>query len=97
MLRREGEASGINRLYREEGLGVRRRKGCKRPIAVRAPILVEARLNARWSLDFVHDQLENGWRFRVLNFTDDITHECVGAIPDTSIRQERRARTHRHH
>ena len=95
MLRREGEASGINRiyrLYRAEGLGVRRRKGRKRAIGVRAPILVEARPNARWSLDFVHDQMANGRRFRVLNITDDITHECLGAIPDTSISGRRVAR-----
>jgi putative transposase len=29
---------------------------------MRAPILVEARVNARWSLDFVHDQLAGGRR-----------------------------------
>lgn len=95
MLRREGEASGINRvyrLYREEGLAVRRRKGRKRAIGVRAPILVEARPNARWSLDFVHDQMANGRRFRVLNITDDVTHECLGAIADTSISGRRVAR-----
>ncbi len=95
MLRREGEASGINRiyrLYREEGLGVRRRKGRKRAVGVRAPILVEARPNARWSLDFVHDQMANGRRFRVLNVTDDVTHECLGAIPYTSISGKRVAR-----
>lgn len=95
MLRREGEPSGINRvyrLYREEGLGVRKRKGRKRAIGVRAPILVEARPNARWSLDFVHDQMANGRRFRVLNITDDITHECLAAIPDTSISGHRVAR-----
>ena len=95
MLRREGEPSGINRiyrLYREEGLGVRRRKGRKRAVGVRAPILVEARPNARWSLDFVHDQMANGRRFRVLNITGDMTHECLGAIPDTSISGKRVAR-----
>ena len=95
MLRREGEPSGINRiyrLYREEGLGVRKRKGRKRAIGVRAPILVEARPNARWSLDFVHDQMANGRRFRILNVTDDITHECLAAIPDTSISGHRVAR-----
>ena len=46
LLRREGEASGINRiyrLYREERLGVRKRKGRKRAIGVRTPLLVEAR------------------------------------------------------
>jgi transposase InsO family protein len=95
MLRREGEPSGINRiyrLYREEGLGVRKRKGRKRAVGVRAPILVEARPNARWSRDFVHDQMANGRRFRILNVTDDITHECLAAIPDTSISGHRVAR-----
>jgi transposase InsO family protein len=95
MLRREGEPSGINRiyrLYREEGLGVRKRKGRKRAIGVRAPLLVEARPNARWSLDFVHDQMASGRRFRILNIMDDITHECLGAIPDTSISGHRVAR-----
>jgi hypothetical protein len=29
-----------------------------------SPILVEAEVNARWSLDFVHDQLAQGRRFR---------------------------------
>ena len=95
MLRREGEPSGINRiyrLYREEGLMVRKRKSRRRAVGLRAPIPVEARPNARWSLDFVHDQMANGRRFRVLNITDDVTHECLGAIPDTSISGHRVAR-----
>jgi putative transposase len=71
---------------------VRRRKGRKRAVGVRAPILVEARPNARWSLDFVHGQMANGRRFRVLNIMDDVTHECLGAIPDTSISGQRVAR-----
>ena len=40
----------------------------------------------------MHDQMANGRRFRVLNITDDITHECLGAIPDTSISGKRVAR-----
>ena len=50
LLRREGDPSGINRiyrLYREEGLTVRRRKTCRKAIGTRAPILIEARANAR--------------------------------------------------
>jgi len=84
LLRREGEASGINRiyrLYREEGLTVRKRRSRRRTIGVRAPILVEARANARWSLDFVHDQMANGRRFRVLNIVDDVTRECLARDP----------------
>jgi len=95
LLRREGESSGINRiyrLYREEGLTVRKRKARRKAIGTRAPILVEERVNARWSLDFVHDQLVHGQRFRVLNVVDDVTRECLAAIPDTSISGRRVAR-----
>ena len=95
LLRQEGEASGINRiyrLYREEGLTVRKRRARRRAIGVRAPILVEAKVNARWSLDFVHDQMVGGRRFRILNVVDDVTRECLAAIPDTSISWQRVSR-----
>ncbi len=95
LLRREGEPSGINRvyrLYREEGLGVRKRRARRRAVGTRAPLLVEARPNARWSLDFIHDQFACGRRFRVLNIVDDVTRECLAAIPDTSISGRRVAR-----
>jgi transposase InsO family protein len=88
LLRREGEPSGINRiyrLYREEGLAVRRRRARRRAVGTWAPILVAAQPNARWSLDFVHDQFACGRRFRVLNIVDDVTRECLAAISDTSI------------
>jgi hypothetical protein len=51
LLRREGEPSGINRvhrLYREEGLAVRKRRTRRKAVGVRVPILLEARPNARW-------------------------------------------------
>jgi putative transposase len=95
LLRQEGEPSGKNRiyrLYREEGLTVRKRRIRRRAVGTRAPILVEARVNARWSLDFVHDQLAGGRRFRILNVVDDVTRECLAAIADTSISGRRVAR-----
>lgn len=95
LLRREGERSGCNRiyrLYREEGLTVRKRKVRRRAVGTRAPILVTARPNARWSVDFVHDQLAGSRRFRVFNVVDDVTKECLAAIPDTSIGGRRVAR-----
>jgi hypothetical protein len=33
------------------------------------------------SLDFVHDQFACGRRFRILNVVDDVTRECLAAIP----------------
>lgn len=95
LLRRDGEPSGVNRiyrLYREEGLSVRKRKVRRRAVGTRAPILVEAKANARWSLDFVRDQFACGRRFRILNVVDDVTCECLVAIPDTSISGRRVAR-----
>jgi putative transposase len=45
-----------------------------------------------WSVDFVHDQLSDGRRFRILNVTDDVTKECLAVIADTSISGRRVAR-----
>ena len=95
LLRQDGERSGVNRvyrLYREEGLTVRKRRTRRRAAGSRAPILVESEPNARWSADFVHDQLACGRRLRILNIVDDVTRECLAAIPDTSISGRRVAR-----
>ena len=59
------------RLYKEEGLEVRRRRSRRRAVGTRAPAPVLALPNQRWSLDFVHDQRVSGHRFRVLNVVDD--------------------------
>ena len=71
---------------------VRKRKARRRAIGSRTPILVEAKANPRCSLDFVHDQFALGRRFRILNIVDDVTRECLAAIPDTSISGKRVAR-----
>ncbi len=41
--------------------------------------------NQRWSLDFIHDQLAAGRRFRVLDIVDDVTRNCLGEVVETSI------------
>ncbi|MEO0624286.1 MAG: IS3 family transposase, partial [Pseudomonadota bacterium] len=95
LLRQEGlvvNRKKTERLYREERLTVCRRRGRKTATGTRAPILVEARPNARWSVDFVHDQRVSGRRLRILNVIDDLTKECLGAIVDTSISGRRVAR-----
>ena len=92
LLRREGltiNRKKTQRLYREEGLTVRRRKGRKRAVGARTPAPVPALPNQRWSLDFVHDQMITGRRFRVLNVIDDVTRECLAAVPDTPISGKR--------
>src|SRR5210317_1315466 len=94
MLRAEGQVTHHKRtyrIYREEGLQVRtkRRKKLIRP---RVPMRVPDRINQRWSMDFVSDQLANGRRFRVLNVIDDYSRECVLQVVDSSISGQRVAR-----
>ena len=48
---------------------MRKRRTRRKAIGTRAPILVEAKPNARWSLDFIYDQLENGRRFTEANLS----------------------------
>jgi putative transposase len=69
LLAREGLVPNhkkLLRLYREEGLKVRRRGGRKRALGTRAPMTLPQGPNQRWSLDFVSDALGCGRRFRIL-------------------------------
>ena len=57
MLRREGlgvNVKRVYRLYREDGLAVRRRKR-KRVAVARQPMAVPTRLNECWAMDFMSD------------------------------------------
>jgi putative transposase len=80
------------RIYREEKLTVKKRGGRKRAIGTRAPMQTPEMPNARWSLDFVSDQLACGRRIRILTVVDDCTRECVAAVADTSLSGVRVAR-----
>lgn len=95
LLEREGmrlNHKKLYRLYREEGLAVRRRRGRKRATGTREPMPVPQARNDRWSLDFVSDCLDHGRRFRILVIVDDFSRECLAAIADTSISGARLAR-----
>jgi len=88
MARRRGVVMNLKkvyRLYKEEGLTVRRRGGRKRAIGTRAPLEKAARPNAIWVLDFVSDTLETGRRFRVFNVEDQFTRRGLGVEIDTSL------------
>lgn len=96
VLRREGFADNhkrVYRIYREEGLQVRQRKR-KRTAKWRGekPVAPE-RINARWSMDFVHDSTARGQKIRMLNILDDCTRRCLRIEVDTSLSGERVART----
>jgi putative transposase len=81
LLKREGFTDNhkrIERIYREEGLQVirRKRKRTSRSKRVRT-IEVPSCPNERWSMDFIHDCMAGGRRFRCLTIVDDFTREAV--------------------
>jgi putative transposase len=87
LLRREGMHANwkrVYRVYREEGLLVRRRKR-KRIAVPRQPMPSPQVPNERWSMDFVHDALHDGRRIRLLNVVDDCTRESLAIEVDTSL------------
>lgn len=91
LLRREGMVVNkklVQRVYREEGLAVRRRKR-KRVAIPRTPLPSLIGANERWSMDFVSDALSDGRRFRVLTIVDDFTRESPAIEVDTSLPGER--------
>ncbi len=89
MLRREGfvvNHKRVHRIYRAHGLQLRaRRKRGVRYVRGNAVAPV-SRPNERWSLDFVHDLLGNGRKFRTLTIVDDFTRESIGIEVDFSLR-----------
>ncbi len=82
----------LYRLYREEGLAVKRRRGRKRARGTRTPMPMALVPNQRWSLDFVADTFGASCKFRILAAIDDCCRENLCLIADTSISGARVAR-----
>lgn len=88
LLRREGwrvNHKRVYRIYREEGLAVRRRKRKSRAGLVRQPLVAPQRANQGWSMDFLHDTLASGRRIRILTIEDIYTREALAAEVDHSL------------
>ena len=88
LMRREGFRHNWKltyRLYREEGLSMRRRRRKKRSVVPRQPRALPEAANVRWSMDFVSDAFSSGRRFRALTIVDDFTRECPVIEVDTSL------------
>jgi putative transposase len=79
MLRREGHQLNHKltyRLYREEQLSLRSRRGRRRrSSAPRSAMPVPTEVNERWSMDFVSDSSADARRFRSLTLVDDHSRE----------------------
>ena len=91
-MRRKGHRFNHKRVYRvycRIGLNLPRRVKRKLPQRVPKPLEVKAAVNSQWALDFMHDTLYCGKRFRTLNVIDEGTRECLAIEVDTSLPAER--------
>lgn len=73
------------RIYREEGLLLRKRKRKKMAAQTRIVLPAPTGPNERWSMDFVTDSIVTGRRFRALVIVDDYSRECPAIEVDTSL------------
>jgi putative transposase len=88
LLRREGivvNHKRTERIYREEGLSLRKRRRRKTAAMARVILPVPTTPNERWSMDFVTDSIVTGRRFRALAIVDEYSRECPAIEVDTSL------------
>lgn len=79
----------IQRLYRLEGLTIRRRPRKRVARMPRGTPLQMWRRGEAWAIDFMQDVLADGRRFRTLNVLDIVTRECLAIEVDTSLPGQR--------
>ena len=80
LLRRDGlviNHKRVQRMYREQGLQVQRKKRRQRARPSRLPKVTPTCCNESWSMDFMSDAYTDGRAFRVFNVVDDLTKEAV--------------------
>lgn len=88
LLRREGHLINLKRvlrLYREENLKLRARKRRRVASVLRVKPSEVVRINQVWTMDFMHDTLSGGRRFRTLNIVDCFSREALAIEVDTSL------------
>jgi len=88
LLKREGlviNHKRTERLYREEGLALRKKRRRKGAAGARVILPSPNRVNEQWSMDFVTDSIVTGRRFQALTIVDDYSRECPAIEVDTSL------------
>jgi transposase-like protein len=92
MLRRAGWSvvrNVVYPLYYEEGLALRSKRPRRRKMVVHREARCRPKSsNGAWSLDFVHDQLSNGKKFRALTVIDVFSREALAIEVDHRLRGE---------
>ena len=94
LLKREAFAVNHKRVYRlyvEEKLGLRRKRGRRRmpTAAARLPLQTPVRPDQVWTMDFTQDAFASGRKFRTLNLMDGFTRYAPRIEVDTSLPGQR--------
>jgi putative transposase len=85
----EWDHKRVYRIYGELELNMRI-KPKKRMVRIKPePLAVPEVLNQTWSMDFMHDQLQDGRSYRLFNVIDDFNREALGIEADFSLPAER--------
>jgi putative transposase len=93
LLRREKQEDGtlrwqvnhkrVYRLYRAEGLAMWRKAKKQLRSEARTPLDLPTRVHQVWTMDFTHDSMANGRKFRTLNLMDGYSREALAIEVDS--------------
>lgn len=95
VLRRQGKTwnhKRVHRIYCLLELNFRRKGKRRVPTRHPDPLAVPEALNQTWSIDFMHDALTCGRRFRTFNVVDDFNREALAIEIDLNIPAQRMVR-----
>ncbi len=92
VLRRQGNIwnhKRVHRIYCLLKLNFRRKGKQRLPVRNPAPLATPETMNQSWSIDFMHDALVCGRRFRTFNVVDDFNREALAIEIDLNIPAQR--------
>lgn len=79
----------IERLWRQAGLALPRRRTTKKWRTGERVAPVAQQANAVWASDILHERCANGQRLRCLTVVDEYTKECLAIVVATRLSAER--------
>lgn len=79
----------VYRIYTEMKLNMRRKYRKRLPLRPQESLAQPLMPNLTWSMDFMHDVLNNGVKFRTFNVIDDFNREALNITLGTSITSRR--------